>query len=123
VRSPFLDHKLVEFAATIPTRLKMRLFDGKFILKETFRQLLPPEILARQKMGFGIPINRWMAQDLYDFLTGHLLSETALSRGYFDETNLKKLISDHHEGRGSHGYNLWPLLMLELWHQQFVDGA
>ena len=123
VRSPFLDHKLIEFTATIPTRLKMRLLEGKFILKETFRDLLPPEILTRQKMGFGIPINRWMAHDLYDFLVDHLLSERSLSRGYFDPTAIKSLISDHHQGRGNHGYQLWPLMMLELWHQAFVDPS
>ena len=122
VRSPFLDHKLIEFAATIPTRLKMRLFDTKFILKETFRELLPPEILGRKKMGFGIPINRWMAHDLYDFLSDHVLSEQALSRGYFRPEALKALVAEHHEGRANHGYHLWPLLMLELWHRQFVDG-
>jgi len=123
VRSPFLDHKLIEFTATIPTRLKMRLLEGKFILKETFRDLLPPEVLTRQKMGFGIPINRWMAHDLYDFLVDHLLSERALSRGYFDPTAIKSLISDHHQGRGNHGYQLWPLMMLELWHRAFVDPS
>ena len=122
VRSPFLDHQLVEFAATIPTRLKMRLFDTKFILKETFRHLLPPEILGRRKMGFGIPINRWMAHDLYDFLTDHILSESAFSRGYFRPEALRTLVSDHHEGRANHGYHLWPLLMLELWHKQYMDG-
>jgi len=122
VRSPFLDHKLIEFTATIPTRLKMRLFDTKFILKETFRHLLPPEILGRRKMGFGIPINRWMAHDLYDFLTDHILSESAFSRGYFRPEALKSLVLDHHEGRANHGYHLWPLLMLELWHKQYLDG-
>jgi asparagine synthase (glutamine-hydrolysing) len=122
VRSPFLDHKVIEFCATVPTRLKMRLFQTKFVLKETFRDLLPPEILSRPKMGFGIPINRWMAHDLYEFLTDHILSEKALSRGYFRPEALKTLVAEHHEGQVSHGYQLWPLMMLELWHRQFVDA-
>lgn len=121
VRSPFLDHKLVEFAARIPTRLKLRFFQGKHILKETFRDLLPATILRRRKMGFGIPIHRWLSHDLYDFLVEQLLSRRALSRGYFRPEAVRALIQEHREGRVNHGYHLWPLLMLELWHRAYVD--
>jgi len=125
-RSPFLDHKVVELAGRIPMRYKLRLtpagMRGKFILKEAFRDLLPRPILTRRKMGFGVPIAAWFRGELKDLVHDVLLSRPALERGYFVPERVRRLVTDHTRGVRDHGYRLWTLLMLELWHRRFVDG-
>jgi len=125
-RAPFLDHKVVELAGRIPRRLKMRPtlrgFEGKLVLKETFADLLPRPILVRRKMGFGVPIAAWFRGELRELVRDIVLSRTALERGYFEKAQLQRLVDDHIRGVRDHGYRLWTLLMLELWHRRFVDG-
>ena len=120
-RSPFLDHHVVELAASIPTDLKLRRLTSKYILKRAFADLLPPDILRRGKMGFGVPIAEWFRDELSDQLRDVLLDRTALSRGYFREEVVRRLIDEHTAGRADHGYRLWALFMLELWHRKFID--
>ena len=121
-RSPFLDHHLMEFAASLPARYKLRGLTTKYLLKRALRGLLPEENLTRSKMGFGVPIGHWFRGELKDFLRGNILSETALGRGYFKAREVKQLVEEHTEGRRDYSHQLWTLLMLELWHQEFVDG-
>ncbi|MCB4790790.1 MAG: asparagine synthase (glutamine-hydrolyzing) [Elusimicrobia bacterium] len=120
-RSPFLDHKCIEFAATLPSSWKLRCFNSKYILKETFKDFLPEVILKRGKQGFGTPLGKWFRNELKDYLLQTILSEKAIKRGYFNETNLRKFVKEHIEGRADYGYCLWALLMLELWHIVFID--
>jgi asparagine synthase (glutamine-hydrolysing) len=120
-RSPFLDHKLVELAGRMPMKYKLRGFHDKYILKRTFQDLLPHEILQRGKMGFGVPIGRWFRTELKDYVTGVLLDRKALGRGYFNEECIRRLTGEHAEGKFDHGYRLWALLILELWHRRFID--
>ncbi len=121
-RSPFLDHKVLEFAFRLPGNLKLKGFGGtKWILKETFRDMLPPEIYSRGKMGFGIPLGIWFRGELKDYWAGACLSKKALERGYFRPEALFKLWDEHQRGTRDHGYKLWALLMLELWHRQYAD--
>lgn len=120
-RSPFLDHELMELAGRMPDQYKMRGFTGKDILKKALAPFLPPDILHRQKMGFGIPVHHWFRNELKDFLEGTILSARALNRGYFKPDALRTLFSEHQAGYAEHGYRLWALLMLELWHQEFID--
>jgi asparagine synthase (glutamine-hydrolysing) len=126
-RSPFLDHKVVELAGKIPIDRKLRLtrrgLEGKLILKDTFGHLLPRPILTRRKMGFGVPIASWFRGELKELLHDVLLSRTALERGYFNPKQLEQLVNEHTSGVRDHGYPLWSLLMLELWHRRFVDGV
>lgn len=122
-RSPFLDHNVVEFAFRLPGNLKLRGLRGtKWLLKEAFKDMLPPEIYGRGKMGFGIPLGPWFKGELKDYWAGTCLSQKALGRGYFNAQHLFKLWDEHQGGRRDHGYKLWTLLMLELWHKQFADG-
>jgi len=121
VRSPFLDHKVVEMAVGMPASLKMRRLSGKYVLKKAFADLLPGEIMTRPKMGFGVPIARWFRGELADFIRHVLLEDGALSRGYFRPEAVRCLINEHVEGVFDHGYRLWALLMLELWHRTFID--
>ena len=120
-RSPFLDHKLLEFTASIPSSWKLKGITTKYILKKTFKDFLPKEIFQRGKQGFGLPIGKWLRDDLNEFVKSTLFSEDAEKRGYFNQQNLKILVSQHLEGKEDHGYRLWALLVLELWHKIFVD--
>ncbi|OGS01635.1 MAG: asparagine synthase (glutamine-hydrolyzing) [Elusimicrobia bacterium RBG_16_66_12] len=122
-RSPLLDHEFVELAYRMPGDWKLKGLRGhKWIFKEAFKDLLPPEILTRGKMGFGIPLGSWFRGPLKDYWAGHVLSREALGRGYFTEKGLRSLWDEHQSGRRDHGYRLWALLMLELWHRH-ADGA
>ncbi len=120
-RSPFLDHKLMEFAASIPSHLKLKGLTGKYILKKSLRGLLPPPIRRRSKMGFGVPISHWFRNELKDYLSEVLLSETSLKRGYFQEGYIRQLLNEHCQGSCDHGHRLWALLNLELWQRMFID--
>ncbi|MGE5215440.1 MAG: asparagine synthase (glutamine-hydrolyzing) [Chloroflexota bacterium] len=120
-RCPFLDHRLLEFASQIPSSLKLKGVTTKYVLKRALEGLLPGEIIWRKKHGFGVPVGRWFRAGLKDFLCDHLLSPTALQRGYFDEQALRRLIDEHIGGRRDHGHCLWALLTLEIWHRIFID--
>ncbi|MGB3940182.1 MAG: asparagine synthase (glutamine-hydrolyzing) [Candidatus Manganitrophaceae bacterium] len=122
-RVPFLDHKLVEFAFTIPANLKVKGFIGKYLLKKAFEFLIPKKNLYRRKVGFVVPVGSWFRSGLREFLQETLLSKRALSRGYFQEEVLRKMIRQHLEGRTDHQRQLWTLLNLELWHRIFIDGT
>jgi asparagine synthase (glutamine-hydrolysing) len=120
-RSPFLDHKLMEFAASLPARYKLRGITTKYLLKHALKGLLPSENLTRSKMGFGVPIGRWFRGELKSFLADTILCERSLGRGYFKREPIRRLIEDHTDGRRDHAHQLWTLLMLELWHREFID--
>lgn len=122
-RSPFLDHRLVEFAASLPVDLKVRNGQTKYLLKTAMRGTLPDRILDRDKMGFGVPIERWFRQDCREFVRDILLSDRCLSRGYFRPERVRQMIDAHQQTETNYGYRLYALLMLELWHREYVDGA
>jgi asparagine synthase (glutamine-hydrolysing) len=120
-RSPFLDHKVIEFAASLPEKLKLRGLTTKYLLKRVLRQLLPAENLGRRKMGFGVPIGHWFRGKLEPFLRETILSDKALKRGYFKPEAVRRLVDLHVRGGRDHSHQLWTLLMLELWFQRFID--
>lgn len=120
-RSPFLDHHVMEFAASLPARLKLRGLTTKYLLKNALRGLVPQENLTRSKMGFGVPIGSWFRGELKGLLREAILSERSLGRGYFERDAVHRLVEDHANGRRDHAHQLWALLMLELWHQEFID--
>jgi asparagine synthase (glutamine-hydrolysing) len=120
-RSPFLDHEFMEFTASLPASLKLKGHQSKYILKKAFGDLLPKEILTRGKMGFGVPIERWFRRELKDYVRDILLSTRSLERGYFRRDTIETLIQQHIAGKMNHGYRLWNLLNLEIWHRIFVD--
>ena len=123
VRCPLLDHKLAEFAATIPHEWKMNdRGKGKAILLEALGDRLPPSLLNRQKMGFGVPISIWFRGPLKEFLRDHLMSRKFLDRGIVSEPFLRLLLEEHQSGRRDNGVRLWMLLMLELWFEQWGCG-
>ncbi len=120
-RSPFLDHKLMEFAASLPASYKMKWLIKKYILKKGLDKLLPKEITGRKKMGFGLPVGSWFRGDLKGYLKDTILSEKALKRGYFEADVIKRIAEEHISGKKDHTFRLWSLLMLEMWHKRFID--
>jgi asparagine synthase (glutamine-hydrolysing) len=123
LRSPFLDHKFVEFSASLPPQLKLNGTKTKDLLKRALGKILPEDILNRKKMGFGVPLNHWFRGPLQKFARETLLSKSSLKRHYFEAEQVGQLLSEHAAGRKDHAYKLWNLLVLEIWHQVFVDGA
>ena len=89
-------------------------------MKETFKDVLPPAIRKRGKQGFGLPLSPWFRGQLKGYWKDHVLSSQALSRGYFKKEGLERLLSEHETGKRDHSYRLWALLMLELWHEQYL---
>jgi asparagine synthase (glutamine-hydrolysing) len=120
-RSPFLDHHVMEFCARLPASYKLRGSRLKYLLKRAGAGLLPPETLTRRKMGFGVPVGRWMRGELRSWMEDLLLSPRAVKRGYFETDALRQLMWSHVDGREDHSFKLWALLWLELWHREFVD--
>ncbi|MEN6458078.1 MAG: asparagine synthase (glutamine-hydrolyzing) [Thermoguttaceae bacterium] len=119
-RQPFLDYRVVELAAQMPRRLKFRHGLGKRILRETFGDLLPRSILRRPKMGFGVPLDHWFRHAMRDFAREVLFDKRTLERGFFRHEALTRLWDEHQQRRFNHGYRLWALLFLELWHREWI---
>ncbi|TSC72472.1 MAG: asparagine synthase [Parcubacteria group bacterium Gr01-1014_38] len=122
VRSPLLDHHLLELTATMPSALKIRGITGrKALLKNVARGLVPDEILSRPKQGFSLPLDWWFRGALQPLLRETLLSERARRRGFLHQAAVKALVDQHVSGGVNRGKFLWLLLMLELWFQHAVD--
>jgi asparagine synthase (glutamine-hydrolysing) len=115
VRPPILDHRIVEFAARLPVRLKIRGWRQKYVLKELMRGKLPERVLNRKKAGFDIPTHDWFRRPLRRLLMDTLTREAVQASGIFEEGAIETLIRDHMERRINAGYHLWGLLTLFLW--------
>jgi asparagine synthase (glutamine-hydrolysing) len=115
VRPPFLDHRIVEFAASLPSEFKIRGFRQKFILKELMRGRLPQAVIQRKKTGFDIPAHDWFRGTLRSLLLDTLTPEAVEATGIFNARAIQALIRDHMERRINVGYHLWGLLTLFLW--------
>jgi asparagine synthase (glutamine-hydrolysing) len=121
-RVPFLDHRLVEFAAGLPSRMKLRGFKTKWILREAVKDLLPAEILTRPKMGFPVPFGMWMKEGWQGVARDVLLDPRARQRGITNPAAVEQLISAHASGAVAGADALWSLLNLELWYRTHIDG-
>jgi asparagine synthase (glutamine-hydrolysing) len=123
LRVPFLDHTLVEFAASMPGRLKLKGSVTKYIEKRAGEKLLPREIVWREKMGFPTPLDLMFRSELRDYVRDTLLSARFNSRGYFDRRQVEKLVQGHESGHSRNAMVLWQLVVLEEWHRAFIDGG
>jgi asparagine synthase (glutamine-hydrolysing) len=122
-RVPLLDHKLIEFVCTrIPASMKMKGLETKHVFKRAVRDLVPAEILDRPKQGFGIPIDRWINEQLRERVRGTLTEPRTMQRGFIEPRYVNLLLDEHECGRRDHATELWALFMLELWHRKFVDA-
>lgn len=123
VRSPLLDHRVHEFAARLPPRLKLRRGRKKWLLKAlAARRRLPEDLVERPKQGFGVPLASWFRAELRPWLEDVLRDPATRSRAYFEPSAVDRLLEDHLSGRSDHSPRLWNLLMLELWHREWIDG-
>jgi asparagine synthase (glutamine-hydrolysing) len=122
-RVPFLDHKLVEFVATLPDHWRVDELRRKRVLRETARSLLPREIPERSKVGFRVPVTEWFTGGMRDYLFDHLRSSDSLTRTYYNTAVLDRVLEEHTSGVQTHDKLLWTLLTLEIWHRQHRSPA
>jgi asparagine synthase (glutamine-hydrolysing) len=120
-RSPFVDHEVMEFCARLPSEFKLRGQVKKYLLKQAATRYLPASIIDRPKMGFGVPLDRWFRHELQDLARDTLLGPPASERGYFRLDVVRRLLDEHVAGTHHRHYQLWNLLVLELWHRAFID--
>ena len=113
-RSPFLDHELLELAARLPTRWKLRGTTTKWILRDLFRDFLPAKIAGRGKLGFSVPLARWFAGPSYGAVCD-ILGTGARCHRFLQANHISKLIEENRTGRFDHGKKIWALLVLETW--------
>jgi asparagine synthase (glutamine-hydrolysing) len=120
VRNPFLDHRLIEFLATVPSTWKLRNGEKKYILKKAMAKRLPREILRRPKQGFDIPVDHWFRTKLKTSFDALLLDPSTALFDYFDRSFLEQLWREHISGRRNHGNKLWIFYIFERWHRRFI---
>lgn len=120
VRSPLLDHRLIEFAATLPPSLKLRGWETKAILRDTVRRYLPRTTLRKRKQGFSVPLREWLRGSLYEMVCDYLSPANGhLPPGVFDHVTISRLISEHHNGEADHTSMIWLLLNYAAWNNLY----
>jgi asparagine synthase (glutamine-hydrolysing) len=121
VRVPILDHEFVEWATGLPVEWKIRRGRQKYILRKLAERVgVPSQVLDRPKKGFALPLVHWMKHELKDLIMTLLLDPATLQRGYFDPRGVRLLLDEHFRGRRDHSGRIWRLLMLELWHRNYL---
>ena len=119
-RSPFLDHRVMEFVATLPTAYKIRGTQLKFLLKSIGKGLLPREILTRPKQGFRVPLGRWFRNELRDMVHDILSASLLAQENVLNASTLSNILQEHQAGQRDHHHRIWLLLNLELWYRKFI---
>ncbi len=122
-RPPLLDYQLVEFAARLPSDLKVRGGGGKYLLKRMAESLIPRDLVHREKHGFEVPVDAWFRGDLRDAARDILSSAGARGRGLFAQSAVERVLSRHASGAGRHGLQIYSMLVLELWCQGHLDAG
>lgn len=123
LRPPFLDHRLVELAFSLPSRLKVRGRTTKWVVKEVARRHLPPEIVDRRKVGFRVPLDAWFRGELESMAWDLLTSSNSIVSSLMDSRPVRQLLERHRSGRANEEMRIWTLLCLEVWHDVFFRGA
>lgn len=120
-RTPFLDYRLVEFAAGLPSHLKLKGFQTKYLLKRCMASKLPRTVLSRKKEGFSIPMKNWLKQELRPMMQDLLSPERIKRRGFFNSSYVERLKKDHLEGTANHSHQLWSLMIFEIWQESYLN--
>jgi asparagine synthase (glutamine-hydrolysing) len=120
VRPPFLDHRLVQFVAGLPGNVKIKAGRVKHILKEAVRDLLPAEVLTRSKEGFIMPVNEWLIGSLKGYVQSTLTPARLARHGLFKADAVQQMLAAHYSGTANRGNQIWNLLMLQLWWEEYV---
>ncbi|NQT24445.1 asparagine synthase (glutamine-hydrolyzing) [candidate division KSB1 bacterium] len=119
-RVPFLDHRIVEFAFSLPSHLKMRGFKTKALLNRTFWDEMPPEVQNRDKQGFSIPIKNWIRNELKSMMLDLLEPTRIQNQGLFNPTTINRLMDAHLKGEENHSHRLWALMMFQQWYDLYA---
>jgi asparagine synthase (glutamine-hydrolysing) len=119
VRVPFLDHRLVEFVFQLPGNLKLKGRTGKYILREAFKDILPPILLKRAKQGFEMPISQWLKSDLKFLIHEYLAREKIERQGIFHYHPIEKLIRDLFSNRSDTSWHIWNLIVFQAWYSRY----
>jgi asparagine synthase (glutamine-hydrolysing) len=122
VRVPFLDETVMDIAARVPSKLKLRGFTTKYLLRRLTSEVLPAEIWKRGKQGFSVPLESWFRGRLTDYAREVLLDSRTVSRGYLNRSALENILNEHQTGRAAHGRLIFGLITFELWNRVFIDG-
>ena len=120
-RSPLLDHEVMEFAAALPARYKVRGRQKKWLLRRAYRWQIPDEILDAPKRGFGVPVGDWFRGELHGW-TREMLFAPETGGGLLEPSEVRRIVTEHQEGRGDHSDQIWSLLCLESWRREFANG-
>jgi asparagine synthase (glutamine-hydrolysing) len=120
-RVPFLDHKLVEFALSIPRSLKVQGNVGKMVLKQALEGILPKNLLYSPKKGFGAPINEWLQGEAGADFSNQMLNSGLRRRGYFNYDFISGMFEEHQRGKRDWSFHLWALINLSLWYDRWID--
>jgi asparagine synthase (glutamine-hydrolysing) len=120
-RVPLLDHRIVEFALSLPPEMKLRRARTKLILRQAMRGRLPEMVLNKPKEGFSIPLKHWLRGPLQPLMMDLLSADCVQRRGYFEPQTVSHWVSEHLRGRANHSHRLWALMVLELWHRHMLD--
>ena len=123
VREPLMDHKLIEWLATLPSDLKIQGSEGKAVFKKAFEPLLPHDVLYRPKMGFSVPLAKWLRGALADRMRESVLSRRMLDSGYFNADTLQAMVKQHLSGQYDHSTPLWMLIMFDAFLRQNEKSA
>jgi asparagine synthase (glutamine-hydrolysing) len=124
IRTPLLDHSLVEWVTRLPSELKLRGMDQKYIFKRLAERIgVPKEVLYRRKQGFAMPLVHWIRHELKEVIRDVLLDPRTLQRGYFEPSALHSLLHEHFSGRRNDPSRIWRVLILELWHRNFMEES
>jgi asparagine synthase (glutamine-hydrolysing) len=118
VRVPFLDHRLVEYVFQIRGNLKLKGKKGKYILLETFKNILPPPLLNKPKWGFEIPISKWLKSELRFLINEYLSKKRIETQGIFNFKPIEKLIDDLFRNRSDTSWHLWNLIVFQAWYSR-----
>lgn len=121
-RVPFLDHRLVEYTARMPERMKLRGWTTKYVLRRAMEGVLPRQILTRPKMGFPVPVGAWFRGRYRHVVDEYVLGSRAASRGVFDPEYVRGMVERHQSGAEDHTERLWALVNFEMWQRRFFDG-
>ncbi len=121
-RVPILDHKFVEWVVALRPEWKMRKYNQKYIFRKLARRVgVPDQVLDRKKQGFALPLVHWMRHELKELVLNTLLDNRTLQRGYLNPEGVRRLLGEHFGGRRDHSPRIWRLMMLELWHRNFLE--
>jgi asparagine synthase (glutamine-hydrolysing) len=120
-REPFLDHRIIEYAAQLPVKFKYQNGIKKFIIRDIVHDYIPLEMMDRPKMGFAIPIYDWLMDELKDLTLSYINKKTITEQGLFNWSEIEKTLNAFYGGKKEYDWKIWYLLMFQMWYAKWMD--